>query len=195
MEATTIGHELTQMSDAQLLRRVAEGEERACHIFIDRHADGLYRLALKLVGNEPDAEDVLQKTLLGAFQDPDAFENRSSVKTWLTSILMNQAAKHHRSVYRRREREVTNQAEVHRAPSENESIPSTSDVDIRMDVEAALGELSTEHREVILLREFQGMTYREIADVLGIPRGTVESRLHRARRELKEKLADYLPGA
>jgi RNA polymerase sigma-70 factor (ECF subfamily) len=61
-----------------------------------------------------------------------------------------------------------------------------------MDVHAALKLLSEEHREVLVLREFDGLAYDEIAEVLGVPRGTVESRLHRARNELKEKLKGYL---
>jgi RNA polymerase sigma-70 factor (ECF subfamily) len=62
-----------------------------------------------------------------------------------------------------------------------------------MDVQAALGQLSPEHREVLALREFEQMSYEEIAQVLGVPRGTVESRIHRARGEMREKLKDYLP--
>jgi RNA polymerase sigma-70 factor (ECF subfamily) len=62
-----------------------------------------------------------------------------------------------------------------------------------MDLHAALQQLSTEHRQVLVLREFEQMSYEEMADVLGVPRGTVESRLHRARAELREKLKSYLP--
>jgi RNA polymerase sigma-70 factor (ECF subfamily) len=193
-EATRIGQELSQLSDAALLRRVKQGEENACHVLINRHADPLYRLALRLVGNEADAEDVLQKTLLGAFQRADAFQGRSSVKTWLTSILLNQAARHHRSAYRRQEREVTNLPEAHAAAEAGDgAAPRAEDMDIRMDVEAALECLSEQHREVIVLREFQGLSYEEIAGVLDVPRGTVESRLHRARRKLQQKLSDYMP--
>ena len=71
--------------------------------------------------------------------------------------------------------------------------PSTTDLDIRMDVLAVLEALSPEHRKVVVLREMQGMSYGEIADALGVPMGTVESRLWRARQELKERLKGYLP--
>jgi RNA polymerase sigma-70 factor (ECF subfamily) len=193
MEATTIGQKLSEQGDAELLRRAEQGEENACHVLINRHADALYRLALRLVGNSADAEDVLQKTFLGAFQKPGAFAGRSSVKTWLTGILVNQAARHHRSAYRRREREVTNLPEVHAAAEADDgAAPREEDLDIRMDVEHALEDLTAEHREVIVLREFQGLSYGEIAEVLDVPRGTVESRLHRARRKLQEKLSDYM---
>lgn len=194
VEATRIATKLTELGDAELLRRAERGEESACHVLINRHADSLYRLALRLVGNAADAEDVLQKTFLGAFRKPGGFAGRSSVRTWLSGILVNQAAKHHRSAYRRREREVTNLPEVHQAAEADDgAAPRAEDLDIRMDVEAALEGLSEEHREVIVLREFQGLSYEEIAEVLDVPRGTVESRLHRARRKLQEKLSDYMP--
>ena len=63
----------------------------------------------------------------------------------------------------------------------------------QIDLQAALRQLSAEHREVLVLREFDGLAYEEIAQVLGVPRGTVESRLHRARNELREKLKGYQP--
>jgi len=62
----------------------------------------------------------------------------------------------------------------------------------RMDLQSAIERLSPEHREVVVLREFEGLSYEEIAQALGVPRGTVESRLHRARGELREMLKDYL---
>jgi RNA polymerase sigma factor (sigma-70 family) len=65
--------------------------------------------------------------------------------------------------------------------------------EIGMDVQAAIGQLSPEHREILVLREFEQMSYEEIAQVLGVPRGTVESRLHRARGEMRERLKSYLP--
>jgi RNA polymerase sigma-70 factor (ECF subfamily) len=80
----------------------------------------------------------------------------------------------------------------------DESIPAsaggpTAGVDASIDVDAAMQRLSPEHRQVLVLREFEQMSYDEIAEVLGVPRGTVESRLHRARSEMKEKLKAYLP--
>ncbi len=78
----------------------------------------------------------------------------------------------------------------------DESIPAAganTAPDAGMDVNAAMQRLSPEHRQVLALREFEQMSYEEIAEVLGVPRGTVESRLHRARSEMREKLKAYLP--
>jgi RNA polymerase sigma-70 factor (ECF subfamily) len=171
-----------EATDIQLLRRAEHGDQAAFHALVDRHAQRLYRLAVSLIGNAADAEDVLQETFIGAFRGLASFEGRASVKTWLTRILVNQAARWRRS---RRSR-----------PAEpmSDSVPAAeAEIESALDVRAAMGQLSAEHQQVLLLREFERMTYEEMADVLDIPRGTVESRLHRARGELKEKLKSYLP--
>jgi RNA polymerase sigma-70 factor (ECF subfamily) len=142
----------------------------------------MYRLALSLVGNTADAEDVVQETFSGAFLAMSGFEGRSSVRTWLSRILVKQAAK-----WRRRRN-------VRRTVALDASTPGPNpEMSLRIDVLGTLETLSPEHREVIALREFQGLSYEEIAEVLGVPRGTVESRLFRARQELRERLRAYLP--
>ena len=168
-----------------LVRRARDGDAAACHDMVDRYSDYLYRLAFSLVGNAADAEDVLQETFSGAFRSLRRFEARASLKTWLSQILVRQAARCHRSRARHKMAALDAEPEPGQAPHDSAS-------DTRMDMLAALDALSTEHREVIVLREFQGMTYEEIADVLEAPRGTVESRLFRAREQLKARLKDYL---
>ena len=181
-------------SDADLLRRARQGDDSAYHEMVDRYGDYLYRLAFSLVGNEADAADVLQETFSGAFQHVRKFEGRASVKTWLSRILFRQAARCHRS--RGRHMTVSLEHVVETSPSRdrgNATRSPQSEVDARMDVLAVLDTLPPIHREVIVLRELQGMKYEEIADVLDVPRGTVESRLFRAREMLKDRLRDYLP--
>jgi RNA polymerase sigma-70 factor (ECF subfamily) len=175
-----------EADDIELMRRAAAGDPKAFHVLVDRHAQRLFRLTVSLVGNAADAEDVLQEAFIGAFRGLRSFEGRSSVRTWLTRILITQAARWHRD--RRRLR----------AQPMDESIPASAGgpnagPDAGMDINAAMQRLSPEHRQVLALREFEQMTYDEIAEVLGVPRGTVESRLHRARSEMREKLKAYLP--
>jgi len=172
--------------DIELMRRAAAGEAGAFHALVDRHAQRLFRLAVSLVGNAVDAEDVLQETFIGALRGLRSFEGRSSVRTWLSRILVTQAARWHRDQRRSRTQPM------------DESIPisaggADSPPDVGMDVNAAMQRLSPEHRQVLVMREFEQMSYDEMAEVLGIPRGTVESRLHRARSEMREKLKAYLP--
>ncbi len=181
-------------NDLELVRRARRGSDAAFHELVDRHAGRLFGLAFSLIGNAADAEDVVQETFLGALRGLRAFKGRSSVKTWLIRILVKQAARHHRS---RSTRETVSLDDISEASAsvlgKQQAAASTRRLDIRMDVLAALETLSPEHRQVIVLRELQGMSYQEMAEVLRIPRGTVESRLFRARRELKERLKGYLP--
>jgi len=172
--------------DLELLHRAAAGEEAAFHRLVDRYAQPLYRLAYSLIGNATDAEDVLQETFVGAFRGLGGFEARASVKTWLTRILLTQAANWRRQQMRRPVRSMGESQ-----PASGAAEPGAV-VDPRIDVHAALQQLSPEHREVLVLREFEHLGYEQIAQVLGVPRGTVESRLHRARQELREKLKAYL---
>jgi len=180
------------MFEADLVRRARTGEEAAWHEIVDRYGAHLYRLAFSMVGNAPEAEDVLQETFAGALRNLSSFEGRSSLKTWLSRILVRQAARSHRSRSRHKAAPLDSPAGV--SPGsvmDRPAAPAQNRSDARMDVLAALEALSPEHREVIILRELQGMTYEEIAEVLGVPRGTVESRLFRARQILKEGLKDY----
>lgn len=187
--------------DLDLLRRAAKGDGAAFHELVDRHAQPLYRLAYSLAGNAADAEDLVQETLAGAFRGLDRFEGRSSVKTWLSRILVTQVARWRRS--RRGKSAVSLQAMDGgpeeegtgdtRDPAGADAADTPERVARRIDLQAALQKLTPEHREVLLLREFQGLSYEEMAEALGVPRGTVESRLHRARAELKGRLKAYLP--
>ena len=175
-------------TDADLLRRARQGQGSAYHEMVDRYGAYLYRLAFSLVGNDADAADVLQETFSGAFQHVRKFEGRSSVKTWLSRILVRQAARCRRT--RGRKGTVSLDMVSDRSgTSHNRETAS----DARMDVLAALETLAPIHREVVVLREFQGMSYDEIAGLLDVPRGTVESRLFRARQALRDRLKDYLP--
>ena len=176
--------------DLDLLNRARQGDAGAFHALVDRHAKTLFGLAYSLLGNTADAEDVLQETLLGAYKHIGQFQGRASVKTWLTKILVRQVSKVYRS---RRVRRAESLAD---AEEQNLDPPSprggSVNVDRRVDVQAMLQTLSEEHREIVALRELQGLSYDEIAEVLAIPQGTVESRLHRARQQLKARFAGYM---
>ena len=173
------------LDDAQLVKRAAGSDLDAMRVLVDRHGNRLYALAYALLGNHADSEDVVQEMFIGAFERIGQFEGRSSVKTWLTRILVNQVARHQRREHRRRSMAL---------PPDAILDPSavTNVADTRMDVPTMLETLSPEHRHVIVLREIEGMNYQEIADTLNIPRGTVESRLFRAREALRKTFTEYL---
>ena len=176
-------------TDAELIQAARGGDQAAFHALVDRHAHALYGLAASLSDNAADAEDIVQETFAGAFWGLGGFRGQASVKTWLTRILVRQAARHRRYAGRR---QATFRG-LEAAVDADLGVPSADGAtDARIDVKAAMRLLSPDHRDVIALREFQGLSYDEIAEVLEIPRGTVESRLFRARRELQGQLKEYL---
>ena len=183
----------SDLRDRETLRRAQEGDEPAFEELVSRYGKELYGLAFFLTGQASDAEDVVQETLLGAYEGLAAFEARSSVRTWLSRILVNQAARHRRSQRVRQAAQGLRLSAASAALLRGFAAASPAAAsEIRLDVLAVIQTLRPEHREVVVLRELEGMTYRQIADVLDIPQGTVESRLFRAREELKEHLRDYL---
>jgi RNA polymerase sigma-70 factor (ECF subfamily) len=188
-------------NDLHLCRAAAGGDHGAFHALIDRHARGLFRVAVSLSASRSDAEDLCQETFTAAFRGLKRFDGRASVKTWLTRILMCRAAtlwKKQRHERRTFSLHGSGDFGGQRADGESGSladrlgVPSTINaVEDRMDILAAIRSLTPEFRDAIILREIDGLSYQEIADTLGVPRGTVESRLHRARAELARKLAAY----
>jgi RNA polymerase sigma-70 factor, ECF subfamily len=177
------GSGATDLPDAELLMQVSRGSEAAFKELVNRYGRYLYGIARSLTAKNEDAEDVLQETLLGAWKSK--FRGEASVKTWLVAILVRQAAMHRRS--KRGFMRLASSDEPEAVPAKVFENTEHSATDAKMDVAQMLEGLSTEHREVIVLRELQQMSYEEIAAVLEIPRGTVESRLFRAREELRKR--------
>jgi RNA polymerase sigma-70 factor (ECF subfamily) len=179
-----------QLTDEKLVRKLRDGDKEAFRAMVARHAQPLFKLAFYLLGNQQDAEDVVQETMLAAVKRIKSFEGRSALGTWLRSILMFQASKARRSRQVRRSISLDRFEEPADAGLVCESMALASDRQI--DVEGMLGELSDEYRQVLVLRELQQLTYDEISQILRIPRGTVMSRLHRARQELKHRQQSYV---
>lgn len=164
-------------SDAELLEQIAQGSQQAFGELVNRHGRYLYAVARSLCDDVADAEDVVQETLIAALQS--GFAGRASVRTWLVAILIRQAA-----LIRRRKKP--------QSPLTIVVQPDAADAsDARLDLARMLQSLSPELRQVIILRELEQMSYQEIAQTLGLPRGTVESRLHRARQQLLQRFKGY----
>jgi len=182
-----------QPSDLELIKQAAEGDSGAFHALADRHAAELFRLALSLAATRADAEDIVQETFLGAYRGMRKFDARASVKTWLKRILVRQAARTWNKSRASRKALALEAVDAEPRPSAasvREGM-ATGGVDRKIDIAAVLKTLPREYREILVLREFEQMSYTEIAESLGVPQGTVESRLHRARTELKSRLQSY----
>lgn len=185
-------------TDADLLVEINRGNEAAYRELVNRHGRYLYGIAHSYTGNAADAEDVVQETMIAALGS--RFRGESKVRTWLVGILVRRAGMLHRTK-RRHARTVSmsgpeggsGKSSVGLQIESAAGRESTGGTEARLDLSVMLEKLSPEHREVIILRELEGLTYEEIAAALGVPRGTVESRLHRAREDLRRRFKGYQP--
>ncbi len=183
-----------------VLAELARGGDRAAADELARRfTRPAYLLALQLLGNPEDARDAAQTALMSFFSRLDRLEPGRPVRPWLLTIVRNASLDLMRRRAVRRsdsldERHEEFGAEVidHHADPEADSRRS----ELRRDMWQALGRLKPKEREILVLRDYQDLSYAEIANVLSIPVGTVMSRLHRARRSLRSQLeADYGPRA
>ncbi len=168
--------------EAQLIQRARKRDAEALHQLVDRYAHDLYVTAMYLTGRHEDARDTVQETLAAMVRNLPAFRGDSSLKTWLWGILFRQAM---------RVRRNRRQPDLHRMEFASYQRSESSSTDVRIDLYAALAKLSEEHRQVLVLRELEGMSYGQMAEVLMLPQGTIESRLHRARQALRKSLTAY----
>lgn len=158
--------------------------------------DVMWRVAMSLTRNRADAEDLVQETLLRAYKAIGSFDGRYP-RAWLLTILRNTERNRHR----RRRPELLNDPDTveERGPATEADVVEqrVEDIDFDRAVTEALAELPDNFRRVVELVDVDGLTYQETADLLGVPLGTVMSRLHRARRRIRDLLvtAGYGPGA
>lgn len=150
------------------------------------HLDALFRVALRFVGNAADADDLVQDTLFRAYQAWDQYERGTNAKGWLITILRHVFINEYRRNVRRREILETRGAHE----PEHSSVRFFDNL-VDDEVLRAIDSLPLPYREVVMLRDLEDLRYDEIATMLGVPVGTVKSRLFRAREMLKEKLLDY----
>jgi RNA polymerase sigma-70 factor (ECF subfamily) len=164
------------------------------------HLDALYGAACRLTRNARDAEDLVQEALLRAYRFWDTFEKDSNCKAWLLRILTNTFINEYQRKKRSRqvldaataEQEATDGVLVHEA-SEAQRTPESALVDrsVSDDVQRALEALPDDFRVAVVLCDIEGLSYKEIAEVMGTPVGTVMSRLFRGRRLLQASLREF----
>ncbi|MCY2982896.1 MAG: sigma-70 family RNA polymerase sigma factor [Planctomycetota bacterium] len=168
---------------------IVSGQASKFEILVGNYQQRIYASLVAMLGNRHDAEDVTQETFLTAFRKLDQFERRSSFYTWLHRIAFNAAIDLQRRKKRTKNLFSTGDKTETAEPKEYYSDSPASIVMAKetvCQVQIALSRLDEERRNIIVLRDLQGMDYAEIAKMLGIPVGTVRSRLHRARIELRE---------
>jgi RNA polymerase sigma-70 factor (ECF subfamily) len=180
-------------SDGELVARAWSGHADALEELARRHRNSAYLLALQLLGNRDDALDVAQEAMLRFLSTLGRIEPGRAVRPWLLAIVRNQA----RDLWRRQRVRRAESIEadpdglvsqvVDAGPGPEEEARRA---ELRRRVWRAIASLSPEHREIVVLRDFHGLSYDELAHAIGIPIGTVMSRLHAARQRLRARLIE-----
>ena len=189
------------MTVEELVRSAAGGDEEAFAQLVAMHEKRVYTLALRITGDREDAEDAAQEAFLSAWKGLPNFRGEAGFSTWLYRLTSNAAIDCLRRDRRQRVSASLDDGELGMevsdpAPTPQEQAESES---LREAVRWGLGELSNEHREVLALREFQELSYEEIAQQLDMDLGTVKSRISRARGALRKillksgNLSGFLP--
>jgi len=179
--------------DSQLIEETLGGQPAAFGHLVRKYQDRLYNTLIHVLGNAEDARDVVQDAFVQAFLKLETFRHHSAFYTWLYRIAFNIAA-----TQRRRRRITTSVDQVREATGQEPVDPRDGPTDLveqderRRQVQAAIEQLSEEHRVVLVLRDIDGQCYEEIAEILDLPIGTVRSRLHRARMQLRDQLKEVL---
>jgi len=170
------------MTEVEILQRVAAGQHSAYGEIFARHRGRAFSLAYQYLHNREDAKDVVQDAFIKAFQNLSKFKFDKKFGPWLLTIVRNLSID-----FLRRRKRVTSDVSPDALPDSKSRMSAEGRV-LRGEVWTALSRLRPAQREIIFLKDYQGHSYLEIAEILGIPLGTVMSRLHHARKKLIEAL-------
>ena len=195
------GRATGRAADVVLVARCRRGEEEAFARLVALHEGMVFNLAARLLGDGEEARDVAQNVFLHVYRKLGQFEGRSTLRTWIYRITVNQC--HNRRRWwqsRRKQKEeplddvVAGPDAIRLADERPESSPfdQTHRRECARRVQQALLQLSFDHRAVLVLREIEGQSCEAIAEALGVATGTVKSRLSRAREALRRQLPDVL---
>ncbi len=187
-------------SDAEIVERAKAGDREAFGVLVHRYQGRAFRLALRVLRDEEHARDVVQDAFVKAYGSLGKFEGRSSFYTWLYRVVMNLCLDSKRRDRSGRQVEWNEEYAFEVAPTPVTPNPGGEDRDgpsaslerkeLREVMARAIQELPEDARRTLELREIDGLSYAEIAEGLGIPKGTVMSRLHYARRKLRTILEE-----
>jgi RNA polymerase sigma-70 factor (ECF subfamily) len=199
-DVTSVTHSISVNSSAEgeFIERLKSGEARAFDEFVIRYSGNIYSLLIRLTEDQEEARDLMQDTFLSAFKAIRNFRGDADLKTWLYRIAVNESRNRFRW-WKRRNRSLTISLEAENVFGKNEeavdSGESPEDAALRRERERALrqalSELSANFREVIVLRDIEGLSYEEVASALETNVGTIKSRIARGREELRKKLSGF----
>jgi RNA polymerase sigma-70 factor (ECF subfamily) len=183
-----------------LIQRCLQGDQLAWDAIVRQYRRKVFNVAYKFVGRHEEAEDLTQDVFLKIFKSLGTFDRRANFQTWLISVSRNLCIDHYRSI--RQERQAidhhTDPNELSPATHEPGPMATLEQQDRVILLRDALAALPETLRKAVLMRDIQELTYQEIADQLGLPEGTVKSRINRGRTELARQIRrmrgdDYRP--
>lgn len=185
------------MDEAKLIERAKQGDKAALSELVNRYSERIYNLALRILRNKEDAEDVLQETFLAVVEKLHTFDGRSSFFTWIYRIATNA------SLMRLRKKKLifqnlvdnddfqeTVESRVFIDWSQDPSL-NVFDEEVKRRIDEAVNKLSDIYRSVFILRDIEGLSIKETSEILGITEENVKIRLRRARQYLRDHLSDY----
>jgi RNA polymerase sigma-70 factor (ECF subfamily) len=188
-------------ADSQVVLKIRDGDTGAYRILVEQYQGRIYSMVLGMVKDEEHAWDITQDSLIKAFKKLDSFRIDSSFYTWLYRIASNSAIDYLRKAKRRRTEEFDDGVGAKDQAGMIDPMYSTTspakDLErsqLKDRIFEAMQHISPEQRQIVLLREVEGYSYKEISDTMDIPEGTVMSRLFYARRKLQELLRSELVG-
>lgn len=176
---------LDPQADLWLVEKARGVDPDAWEVLIRRHRDRVYRIALRMLGNPEDAEDVAQDVIVQVFTALVGFGGASSFSTWLYRIVINRCINHRQ---RRRPTSPLLETDHPRTDGPEQAVLARGQVAATA---AALSELDAPLRSALVLHEMEGLSYHEVADILHVSEPTVRGRIYRARRQLMHELRDW----
>ena len=180
-------------ADAWLTARALAGDPQAFGVLVGRHQTRVYRIAYRMLGNSDDAQDVAQDVWLQVWVSLATFTGSAAFSTWLSRVAVNSAISHGRRTSRERARvgRLAGQPEIAAGPVTPSSQEAAEQAEQTRVVRTAVAALQPDLRAVLVLREFERLSYGEIGEVLGLTEPTVRGRLARARRTLAAELKGW----
>lgn len=183
---------VTAVDENKLVNKAVKGDNSAFEALMEKHMGIIYNIALRMAANQDDAEDMTQEIMIKIFRSLGSFKGNSKFSTWIYRVAVNTCLDELKK--KKNKKHLSLDAEISGDDGENQieikdDSPSPEKLaeqnELRDMVAAAVKLLSDEHRAVIVLRDIRGMSYSEIAGILGCSDGTVKSRISRARAQLK----------
>jgi RNA polymerase sigma-70 factor (ECF subfamily) len=190
------GKTYSSSDDESLVKAARKGDQAAFEELVFRHRDPIYARAFSMTRNEEDAIDLSQEAWIKGWQRLEQFQGESSFTTWMTRIVINLCLDHLRKQKRQRADSIEAMKDEGGGVERQMPVVTVNPTagleraELRQKIDSALGQLSAEHRAVLVLHEFEDMEYKEIAKTVGCSMGTVMSRLFYARRKMAALLAD-----